>query len=47
MLSNGLDSLKNQVNEFFQIVLSGRNALLENLRASDDRDTFEDGAGQD
>uniref|UniRef100_A0A1D1XW98 Protein BPS1, chloroplastic n=1 Tax=Anthurium amnicola TaxID=1678845 RepID=A0A1D1XW98_9ARAE len=34
-VANGLDLLSKQVGDFFQIVLSGRDALLSNLRVSD------------
>lgn len=39
LLSQGLDPLTKQVNEFFQIILKGRNALLDSLRFSGDNDT--------
>uniref|UniRef100_A0A0D6R0Z9 BPS1-like protein n=1 Tax=Araucaria cunninghamii TaxID=56994 RepID=A0A0D6R0Z9_ARACU len=42
-LSEGLDGLTKQVNEFFQIVLTGRNAMLDSLRLSEGEDMlFED-----
>eukprot|EP00252_Welwitschia_mirabilis_P011099 TRINITY_DN2495_c0_g1_i1.p1 TRINITY_DN2495_c0_g1~~TRINITY_DN2495_c0_g1_i1.p1 ORF type:complete len:366 (-),score=46.67 TRINITY_DN2495_c0_g1_i1:573-1670(-) len=34
ILSQGLSNLTKQVNEFFQVILSGRNALLDSLRSS-------------
>ena len=37
-LSQGLDPLTKQVNEFFQVILKGRNALLDSLRFSGDSD---------
>ncbi|ONK72713.1 uncharacterized protein A4U43_C04F22360 [Asparagus officinalis] len=36
LLSLGLDDLSKQVDDFFRIVLMGRDALLSNLRVSDD-----------
>ena len=38
LLSQGLDPLTKQVNEFFQVILKGRNALLDSLRFSGDSD---------
>ena len=38
LLSQGLDPLTKKVNEFFQVILKGRNALLDSLRFSGDSD---------
>lgn len=39
LLSQGLDPLAQHVNAFFQVILKGRNALLDSLRFSGDNDT--------
>uniref|UniRef100_A0A0D6R877 Uncharacterized protein n=1 Tax=Araucaria cunninghamii TaxID=56994 RepID=A0A0D6R877_ARACU len=38
LLAQGLDTLTQQVNDFFQIVLNGRNALLDSLRLTGNED---------